>query len=97
MTTIRNVTAAEVATLKTELKKMGFKVGIKTGAPVKRVEGSIIITQRKHGDKWCFDAAEAGKLRAYLLKEGFVGGSIENSSYVDLCFCQGFHSIFKRA
>jgi hypothetical protein len=94
---VRTVTPAEVEAVKTDLKSMGLKVSVQTVAPVKRVQGSITIKSRKRGDSWSFTNEEVGKVRAYLLANGFVGGSIEDRRYVDLCFHPGFFSIFKAA
>jgi hypothetical protein len=94
---VRTVTPAEVETVKSDLKKMGLKVTVQTIAPVKRVQGSITIKSRKRGDSWSFTMEEIAKVRSYLLANGFVGGSIEDKSYVDLCFHPGFFSLFKSA
>lgn len=94
---IRSVTSAEVEQVKSDLKAMGIKASIKTTASVKRVQGSICITQRKVGDKWIFDLEEVTKIREYLLTNGFFGFNIEKPEYMDLCFRDGFLSIFKIA
>ena len=92
---VRSVTPAEVETVKSNLKAMGLKVTVQTVAPVKRVHGSITIKSRKRGDSWSFTNEEVSKVRAYLIENGFVGGSVEDKSYVDLCFHPGFFSLFK--